>query len=532
MEGVTSPTGDSERGAANGPHPALHLRSVSKTFAGTPALSAFDLTILPGEIHALVGENGSGKSTIIKILAGYHRPDPGGEVLVSGERLVWGSAESSAALGCRFVHQDLGLVDSSSILDNLFFGGGFTCRFGMVMDRATTAAARDLLAQVGLDVDPRRLVATLSPAQRTAVAVARALKDTTRSGAVKLMVFDEPTATLPDNEVHQLLATIRAVAARGTGVLYVTHRLDEIFTLATNVTVLRDGKKVATVPVASIDRPKLVRLLVGSEFDDAHAESVAAHTEHGQPILEVEGLTAPRIDGISFTARPGDIIGIAGITGSGRETLLGTIFGAHARTGGHVTMNGVAVRSARPAQAMRSGMAYLPPDRKISGGVMTLTARENISLSGVRMFWRAPWLRRRMERNEVWSWFERLEIRPHRVDADLASFSGGNQQKILFAKWLRLGPKLFLLDEPTQGVDVGAKAQLHHQLLEAAANETTVILSSSDVDELVAICHRVLVLRNGRIVADLSKGDITAARISSESLGVGAPTRDREVAVS
>ncbi len=532
MEGVTPTTGASERGAATGPRPALEVRSVSKTFAGTPALSAFDLTIQPGEIHALVGENGSGKSTVIKILAGYHRPDPGGEVLVGGERLAWGSAESSTALGCRFVHQDLGLVDSSSILDNLFIGGGFTCRFGTVMSRTTTAEARDLLTQVGLDVDPRRPVATLSPAQRTAVAVARALKDTARLGAVKLMVFDEPTATLPDNEVNQLLATIRGVAARGTGILYVTHRLDEIFTLANDVTVLRDGKKVATVPVASIDRPKLVRLLVGSEFDDAHAESVAAHTEHGQPVLQVEGLTAPRIGGITFSARPGDIIGVAGITGSGRETLLGTIFGAHARTGGRVTMDGVSLRPARPSQAMRSGMAYLPPDRKISGGVMTLTARENFSLSGVISFWRAPLLRRRMERNEVRSWFERLEVRPPWVDADLGTFSGGNQQKILFAKWLRLRPKVFLLDEPTQGVDVGAKAQLYVQLLEAAADGTAVILSSSDVDELAAICHRVLVLRGGRIVADLSKGDITAARISSESLGAGAPTREQEVGVS
>lgn len=531
MEGLTPTTDASGRGAAIGPRPALEVRSLSKTFAGSPALSAFDLTIQPGEIHALVGENGSGKSTVIKILAGYHRPDPGGEVRVGGEHLVWGSAESAAALGCRFVHQDLGLVDTSSILDNLFIGGGFTCRFGTVMGRTTTAEARDLLTQVGLDVDPRRPVATLSPAQRTAVAVARALKDTARFGAVKLMVFDEPTATLPDNEVNQLLTTIRAVAARGTGILYVTHRLDEIFALAANVTVLRDGRKVATVPVATIDRPKLVRLLVGSEFEDAHAESAAAHTEHGQPVLQVEGLTAPRIDGVSLTARPGDIIGIAGITGSGRETILGTIFGALPRQRGSVTLDGVAIRPSRPSQSMRCGMAYLPPDRKVSGGVMTLTARENVSLSGISSFWRAPVLRRRMERDEVRSWFERLEVRPARQDADLGTFSGGNQQKILFAKWLRLRPKVFLLDEPTQGVDVGAKAQLHHQLVRAAADGTAVILSSSDVDELVAVCHRVLVLRGGRIVADLGKGDVSAARISSESLGAGAPAREQEVGV-
>ena len=523
-------TGASERSAAAGLRFALEVRSLTKTFAGIPALSALDLTIEPGEIHALVGENGSGKSTVIKILAGYHRPDPGGEVRVGGERLVWGSAESSSALGCRFVHQDLGLVDGLSILDNLFIGGGFSCRFGTVLDRASRAAARAMLSQVGVDVDPRQLVGTLSPAQRTAVAVARAMKDTA-SGAVKLMVFDEPTATLPDNEVNQLLQTIRAVAARGVGVLYVTHRLDEIFVLAKNVTVLRDGRKVATVPVASVDRKKLVNLLVGSELDDAHAESVAVHTERGGPVLEVEALTAPRIDGVSFTARAGDIIGVAGITGSGRETILGTIFGAQPRTGGRVAVNGVAIRPSQPSHAMRSLMAYLPPDRKISGGVMTLSARENCSLSNLAPFWRVPWLRRRMERSEVASWFARLDVRPPRVEADLATFSGGNQQKILFAKWLRLGPSVFLLDEPTQGVDVGAKAQLHHQLLGAAAHGAAVIVSSSDADELVAICHRVLVLRGGRIVADLSKGEITVARISGESLGAGAPASEQEVRV-
>lgn len=500
-------------------HPALAVKGLTKSFGGTVALSDFELEIAPGEVHALVGENGSGKSTFIKILAGYHRPDPGGTVSIAGRRLPFGAADVAHAMGCRFVHQDLGLVLSLSIVDNLYLNRGFTCSFGTINGAATRRRAAALLDRVGLMVDPRTPVASLSPAQRTGVAVARALEGEA-DHLVKLLVLDEPTATLPEQEVEQLLAMVRRVAAGGVGVLYVSHRLDEIFEVADQVTVLRDGRKVTTVPVSSLDKRRLVSLLVGDEFEEAHAESAAVHAERAEPVLCVHGLLAPSLGGVDVEARPGDIIGVAGITGSGRETLLGTIFGALPRAGGSVEVSGVAVPPLQPRAAIAAGMAYLPPDRRVSGAVMTLSARENLTMSGLQPYWKPPFIKRGLERTDATKWFDRLGVRPAgATEAPLETFSGGNQQKVLFGKWLRLTPKVFLLDEPTQGVDVGAKAELHHQLIEAARSGAAIIVSSSDVEELTAICHRVLVMRSGRFVADLTANAITASRISHASLG-------------
>jgi len=501
------------------PRPILTVRKLSKTFPGTAAVVSLDLTILSGEIHALVGENGSGKSTLIKILSGYHRPDPGCEVLIDGQPLAVGSADAAYALGCRFVHQDLGLVATSSVLDNLYMNTGFPVRWGTIRSSVARQQARNDLAKVGLDIDPRLPVGGLTPAVMTGVAVARAFREDART-QVKLLVFDEPTATLPDSEVQQLLAIVRQVAMSGVAVLYVTHRLDEVFDLADNVTVLRDGRKVATEPTRALNRRRLITLLVGRELDEAHAASEALDSEHGKPILEVRDLSAGPLTGVSFAARPGDIAGVAGITGSGRETLLGALFGAYPRDAGVVEVDGRLLAPMRPDLAMGLGVAYLPPDRKIQGGIMEHTAQENLTLSDLRPFWRRLRLSRKGERAETRSWFGRLSVRPASAFAErFSTFSGGNQQKILFGKWLRRKPLVLLLDEPTQGVDVGAKAELHRQLLAAAGEGAALVVSSPDADELAALCHRVLVLRDGRVAAHLTGVDVTAANISRQSLG-------------
>lgn len=287
-----------------------------------------DLTIDGGEVHALLGENGSGKSTFIKVLSGFHRPDAG-EVTIDGTPVTLGSAESAYASGCRFVHQDLGLVETESVLDNLYLNAGFPTRWGTV--RGGAARTREELAVVGLeDLDLRAAVATLSPAVKTGIAVTRALlRDD--SVEARLLVLDEPTATLPDDEVRQLLDIVRRVAGTGVGVLYVTHRLDEVFEVADTVTVLRDGHRVATEPIAALDRRRLINLLVGSELDETHAVSEALHSEHGETVLAVRALDAGPVRGLDLDVRPGNVIGIAGITGSGRETVLGALFGATPR---------------------------------------------------------------------------------------------------------------------------------------------------------------------------------------------------------
>ena len=497
---------------------ALAVRGVSKTFTGTAALTSFDLTIAAGEVHALVGENGSGKSTVIKILSGYHQPDPGGEVLVRERPLDFGSPDASYSHGCRFVHQDLGLIDASSVADNLAIVAGFPCRLGTVRRKELRSGARRDLARVGLDIDPDRLVATLSPAERTGVAVARALHEDP-SHPVALLVLDEPTATLPDREVERLLGIVRAVAARGVGVLYVTHRLDEVFQIADTITVLRDGHRVANLPACDVDRAGLITLLIGSELDDVHAVSAELPPEHDAPLLVAEGIEALHINGVSLEIRPGDVVGIAGITGSGRESLLSVFFGAQRRTAGRVIVQGALLPSGHPARAMKAGVAYIPADRKTLGCFVDLTTEENVSISDLRRLWRWPWLSHKRERAEVSEWIERLDIRPGAAAAmPLSALSGGNQQKVLFAKWLRRTPKLLLMDEPTQGVDVGAKADLHLEILRAARDGAGVAISSSDTDELAALCHRILVLRDGRVVAHLTGSRVTAAEISRACL--------------
>ncbi|MDQ1463415.1 MAG: ribose transport system ATP-binding protein [Actinomycetota bacterium] len=505
--------------------PALVARGVSKTFAGTTVLRSVDLTIAAGEIHAVLGENGSGKSTLIKILSGYHDPDPGAEVSVNGELLAFRSPESSYAHGCRFVHQDLGLVDSASVADNLAFVSGFPCRFGTVRQSELHRTARRDLARVGLDLDPGRLVSTLSPAERTGVAVCRALRDDPTS-PVALLVLDEPTATLPETEVHRLLDIVRTVAASGVGILYVTHRLDEVFDIATSITVLRDGARVALLPVTEIDRAGLITLLVGSEFDDVHAEASELPVEGRHPLLQVEDVHTDSLHGVSLDIRPGDVLGIAGITGSGRESLLSVLFGGQPRHAGQIRVHGTPLPPAAPARSMQAGIAYLPADRKTHGAFLDLTTRENVSISDLRPFWGSPVLSRRRERDEVRGWLERLDVRPAGADRmPLATLSGGNQQKVLFAKWLRRAPTVLLLDEPTQGVDVGAKAELHREILRAAREGAGVAVSSSDTDELAALCHRVIVLSEGRVAAHLTGSRVTASEISRACLATTDRTR-------
>jgi len=514
--GVLSPM--RERDTVMEPRPVLRIRRLTKSFAGTAALADFQLDIEPGEVHALVGENGSGKSTVIKILAGYHRPDPGGTVEIGGMPLPFGSAPAAHEMGCRFVHQDLGLVLQLPVTDNLYLNSGFVSRFGTIRGAQTRRQASELLSRVGLDVDPRAPLGSLSLAQRTGVALARALEGEDHR-QVKLLVLDEPTATLPENEVHHLLDMVRRVAADGVAVLYVSHRLDEIFQVADNVTILRDGHRVSTVPVSSLDKRRLIALLVGDELGELPSPETS-RGGGGAAALSVHGLHGPGVAGVTFRAGPGEILGFAGITGSGRESLLGTVFGALPRLGGVIEAGGRLLPPHDPRAAIAAGLAYLPPDRKTTGAMMGLSARENLSICRLRSVRSGPVLRGKAERAEALQWFDRLAVRPPRaIDNQLATFSGGNQQKVLFAKWLRLSPQVFLLDEPTQGVDVGTKGELHRQLLAAAAAGSAVVVSSSDLEELVALCHRVLVLRAGRVAAEFVSSSVTTANISRASLG-------------
>ena len=509
---VTATAGESDR-VAEGADPVLELRRVVKSFNGQVVLDLEALEVGTGEVHALLGQNGSGKSTLIKVLAGYHAPDPHPDfrVAVAGADVTTDSRGCVRPTGFRFVHQDLGLVAQMSVLDNVYLDRGYPTRGWTVKSSTARSIVGDALTRVGLaSLDPERLVATLSPADRTGVAIARALAGD-RDDVPKVLVLDEPTATLPGGEVERLLSMLSGIAADGAAVLYVTHHLDEVFKLATTVTVLRDGHRVAWGPTNAFTHAEIVHHLVGAELETVGRPAAGAPGTHAShPVdgaLVVDGVVGDRFDGMSFSVAPGEIVGVHGVSGSGRDSLLGAVFGARDRGAGSVRIAGHELPARRPDLAIGLGVGYVPADRKAQGGLLGLRARENVTLPALRSFWRRGRLCVADEVEETREWFGRLDVRPvGGVDLPLASFSGGNQQKIILAKWLRQRPRVLLLDEPTQGVDVGAKAVIQRTLLDAAAAGLAIVIASSDEKEMAALCSTVHVARRGRLV-DTLKGD-------------------------
>ena len=490
--------------------PLLSIRSLSKRFGGTLALDHFDLDVRAGEVHALVGQNGSGKSTFIKVLAGFHEPDPGAVIEIDGSKASFHTPAASLAAGLRFVHQDLGLVPTMNTVENLSLGFGYDTGFaGRIHWRRAGDTARARMRALGYNVDVRRPVQDLAAAERTGVAIARALAT---AELARVLIVDEPTAVLPRAEVGLLFDAITRVRELGLGVIYVSHRLDEVFTIADRVTVLRDGQRVGTYPVHDLDEARLVELMVGSESLVA-TDSVAANI-CGDELLHVGRLAGSRVKDVTFGVGSGEIVGLAGLTGSGREEILRLIFGADPAVGGAVHVAGVPLAPPSPSAAMAAGVGFVPSDRHTAGSVVAMKVRENLTLTDVRRHTgRFGRLRRRDERSEVGEWIARLQISPADPDVPFSSLSGGNQQKVVMAKWLRMKPKVLLLDEPTQGVDVHAKAIIHRMAREAATSGAAVVIASSDDDELCDTCDRVLVLRDGHVAAELRE------TLSSHELG-------------
>jgi ribose transport system ATP-binding protein len=492
----------------------LTVTDMSKNFGGQLALDRVSLSIEPGEIRALVGQNGCGKSTLIKILAGFHEPDDGGSVEVDGEPLAFANGAASEAAGLRFVHQDLGLVGSLDTVDNLAMGLGYPSYRGRIRWSAERKTAREALESLGYHVDVRRPVASLAVSERTAVAVARALAN--RGSEPKLLVLDEPTANLPAAEAERLYQLIRRVSSTGLAVMFVSHHVDEVFELAQTVTVLRDGRHVVTRPVDGLTEPGLIELVIGRTLDDFTHDSGVA--ERDKVVLGVTGLTGAGVRSVDLQVHAGEIVGVAGITGSGRDELASLLFGGHTRTG-EVLVDGVTLPGSRPDLSMEVGMGLVPADRHANAAFMTATLRENVTLVDPRRHMRGGFLRQRSERSDVAVWLEKFDVRPNNTEFRMSELSGGNQQKVVLARWLRNEPKILVLDEPTQGVDVGAKADIHAMLDAAAAQGTAVLIVSTDHEELVRLCHRVLVLRKGRVVAQLSGPALHTDAVTAATIG-------------
>ena len=498
----------------------LSIRHLNKTFPGVHALIDVDFDVEPGEVHALVGQNGSGKSTLIKVLAGFHAPDSGFEAEVLGEAYALGDSKAAHDVGLRFVHQDLGLVPVLDSIDNLALGAGYvTGSSGRILWRQQAAAARRAVAAIGYDVDVRKPVDRLAPIERTAVAIARALRDV-NDRAVALLVLDEPTATMPQPEVDRLFEIVNELRRRGIAVLYVSHHLEEIFTIGDRVTVLRDGRNVGTRAVAGLEERELVELMTGG-FVDATVTSHQVVSD--DPVLQARGLSGRRLRDVDLTVHRGEIVGVAGITGSGREELCSMLFGGRPRSG-TVTVDGRPVAAMAPHEAVSAGVGFVPADRHRDGLIMQFNVRENLTLSGLGRFWKRLRLDQRDERRQCVASIGRLDVKTPSTETVVESLSGGNQQKIVLGKWLQTAPKLLLLDEPTQGVDIASKAELHDLIDRAAAAGSAVLVCSSDEVELERLCDRVVIARAGQFTNELRRPNISAGRLAQESLGIERPT--------
>jgi ribose transport system ATP-binding protein len=489
--------------------PLLAVDTVSKTFAGQRALAGISLTVRSGEVHALVGQNGSGKSTLVKILAGYHQADPGGSIQVAGNQLE----QARNQIG--FVHQDLALIPTLGSLDNIAIGRGYVRnRLGGIDWRREATACRALLAEMGHDIDVDRPVGLLSPVERTCIAIARALAELT--GDARLLVLDEPTAALPKAEAARLFTVIRRLAANGAGILYISHHLDEVLDLADRVTVLRDGRVAFDGDVAGLSHDDLVRRILGRSPAEIAEKRQA---DFGRPVLEAANVRGgTRATSFELSVRAGEIVGVAGIDGSGREDVCPLLSGAEPPDSGVITVAGRALRIGSPPDALGHGLAYVPANRHRDGLVMTHTVRENITLPALKPVTTWAGLRLSAERADASRWAEKVRLRPPGTEAPVDRLSGGNQQKVVLAKALRTAPKVLALDEPTQAVDIGAAAEIMQLVADSAAAGCAVVIASLDAELLATYCHRVLVLRRGRIAAELRGDDVTSERIAEECL--------------
>jgi len=483
-----------------GPRTALAVRGLSKTYAGHLALDSLFLQIRTGEVHALLGGNGSGKSTTIKILAGVVAADTGGEIVLGESDAVgvhdWTPAKAHAA-GLRFVHQQPAVFPELSIAENLAFGAGFPRGAGGRVDwRALNARTAELLDRYEIHASPKTPLAALRAADRCRVAIVRALQDRDDADS-GVLVLDEPTAALPAAEVEHLLDALRGYAEAGQTILYVSHRLDEVLSVADRVTVLRDGRKVDTVEAQGLREADLIEMIVGRPIERAFPSAPPETT--GDAAMTIRGLRGGPLHGVDLTLRKGEVLGIAGLLGSGRSELLRMLFGAHPIDGGSVTLDGNDYAPASPQAAMKAGVAYVPEDRQAEALLCGESVRHNLTAGQEASYFRKLLYRHRLERSDAQRSIGDFLIRVVSDTQPVETLSGGNQQKVVMARWLRRRPKVLLLDEPTQGVDVGARAEIYQLIRRATEQGTSVILVVSEPEELAHASDRVAVLRGGRI---------------------------------
>jgi rhamnose transport system ATP-binding protein len=494
------------------PKPIIELAGVTKQFGAVQALRGVDLNLYAGEVHALVGENGAGKSTLVKILAGIHRADAG-VIKIDGKGVEWHNPAQARNAGIAVIHQEPTLFPDLNVAENVFMGRHPRDRFGRVDWKRMYQEVERLLASLDVRLNVYTPVQGLSVADQQLVEIAKALSLDSR-----VLIMDEPTAALSAHEVHELFAIVRQLRERGVAILFVSHRLEEIFELAECVTVLRDGARVATAPVSELSTEEIIRQMVGRELETLYPKS---EVEPGEVILDVRHLARNgTFENVSFQVRQGEILGFAGLIGAGRTEVARVIFGIDRADAGEIHIGGKQVQIHSPEAAMKYGIAYVPEDRRQHGLIMDFSIARNMTLPVLlRQTSLLGLVNQRREREIAKDYSAQLQVRSAGIDQLVKALSGGNQQKVVLAKWLITDPSVLILDEPTRGIDVGSKAEVHRIVSQLARKGLAIILISSELPEILAMADRVLVMHEGRIAAEFTHADVDQEKVMFAATG-------------
>ncbi len=483
----------------------LEVVDVSKQFPGVLALDGVTLRLRPGSVHALMGENGAGKSTLMKIIAGLITPSAG-EIRVGGQVCAFAGPRDALGRGIAMIHQELNLVPGMTVAENIWVGREPLNRLGLVDHRALRRHTADLLARLGIPLDPEALVGNLAVANQQMVEIAKAV-----SYDSSVLIMDEPTSSLTEREVEHLFRIIRQLRAEGKAIVYITHKMNEVFAIADEVSVFRDGRHVATDAASAFDQGKLISLMVGRELTQLFPKG---ETKIGEVVLQVRGLALAGVfSGVSFDLRRGEILGVAGLVGAGRTNVAETVYGVTPATAGEIRVRGRPVRIGSPRQAMSHGMALLTEDRKASGLFLMLSVLENMQVASVRGYSAGGFVRQGALSATCDGMREKLRVKTPDLEETIENLSGGNQQKVLIARWLMTTPGILILDEPTRGIDVGAKAEIHRLMSSLAEQGLAILMISSELPEILGMSDRIMVMHGGRVSGFLDRAEATQEKI-------------------
>ncbi|HEL0762275.1 TPA: sugar ABC transporter ATP-binding protein [Streptococcus equi subsp. zooepidemicus] len=488
----------------------IEMTAISKSFGTNKVLEKIDLVLHSGQVHALMGENGAGKSTLMNILTGLF-PASSGTIVIDGVEKQFSNPQEAEAFGISFIHQEMNTWPDMTVLDNLFLGREIKGTFGLLDQKAMKEKAKRAFDRLGISIPLDLPIGSLSVGQQQMIEIAKSLLS-----EVSLLVMDEPTAALTDRETESLFQMIASLKKAGVGIVYISHRMEEIFRVTDLITVMRDGIVVDTKPTAETNPAELVKKMVGRDIDDYYPAKAA---ELGELVFEVENLSGECFKDISFQVRRGEILGFSGLMGAGRTEVMRAIFGLDKRTAGRIRLNGQDIQVINPVQAIRAGIGFLTEDRKEEGLILDFSIKDNMTLPSHKDFSKNGFFDDKTSRDFVQKMIDRLRIKSGRPEMVVGNLSGGNQQKVVLAKWIGIAPKVLILDEPTRGVDVGAKREIYQLMNELADRGVPILLVSSDLPEVLGVSDRIVVMHEGRITGELSRGEATQEKVMQLATG-------------